>query len=534
MKEKIESMLLEMKKIIDSPHKDHLPRIKALEKEIDEIIKLRTKVTLNLNDLVESFNDVCDTYSKEFPDALPFDEMLIFLSGNLEIEDEEDEEKKEENAETENKNSDPNLQALLQATSGTITDEKQIIHIDSKHVTAVMSVQKYLTYNPNKIETDKLTRIQRKLNTNLLTPLSNSFEIRPTEDGYILYILLKTKSGNLNARGAFKRVKACLRFYKGQWELWANRTVKQDQIDKLHQECIVNQIINSKHIVKLEEGSAYRSSPLAPLPDKASVYMEKADGTLDKAPSSFRFSDFFSLCLTSTLGLADIHKAGFIHRDIKFQNILFFQKLNLVYAKISDLGFTIEVSKAKPRKWAGTLNWASPEEVLGHQLNKKHPTKVKQQCEIIQKAEQKQTDIKPANIADQKGDVYALAKAFYEIFTAYSNKTTASKEQKEALSLAEYFQAIMQSSREARVSSAEMVAYLTTTLNRLSVEMPGMNWSQIAEYCEIPLKPSSSILSKGSDEKPIETPLRALSMLKSDSAQFASINLHSTSHAELT
>ena len=61
------------------------------------------------------------------------------------------------------------------------------------------------------------------------------------------------------------------------------------------------------------------------------------------------------------IGISEIHKKGFIHRDIKTENIMIRNGTNLSIV-IIDLGFCIEVSeKSQGFKKVGSYGYVAPE-----------------------------------------------------------------------------------------------------------------------------------------------------------------------------
>lgn len=61
------------------------------------------------------------------------------------------------------------------------------------------------------------------------------------------------------------------------------------------------------------------------------------------------------------LGVAHLHQSGVVHRDLKLENILLDERVNV---KIADLGFGREFEKGRwMETWVGTLGYCAPEVV---------------------------------------------------------------------------------------------------------------------------------------------------------------------------
>lgn len=71
-------------------------------------------------------------------------------------------------------------------------------------------------------------------------------------------------------------------------------------------------------------------------------------------------------------GCAHIHSKGFIHKDLKLDNVLIFSDNN---AKISDFGSAEAIDEFEPTKAIGTILYSSPEALTG-KASKEHCTKL--------------------------------------------------------------------------------------------------------------------------------------------------------------
>lgn len=104
-----------------------------------------------------------------------------------------------------------------------------------------------------------------------------------------------------------------------------------------------------------------------------SFFLEFAkNGTLSdfsKKPE-FDHNQLVDALVGTTLGLKDMHNNGYLHRDLKPDNLLVFD--NAAETKISDLGVAEETSKAKDSQYpCGTLGFLAPEVTDGNHFTEK-------------------------------------------------------------------------------------------------------------------------------------------------------------------
>ncbi|NQY99240.1 MAG: SpoIIE family protein phosphatase [Bdellovibrionales bacterium] len=101
------------------------------------------------------------------------------------------------------------------------------------------------------------------------------------------------------------------------------------------------------------------------------------------------FEDFFNLTIQIVEGIDHMHQVGYLHRDLKDQNIMILGDQGDYKVKIIDLGFALDIEESQTKSgFAGTLEYAAPEQ-LG--LMKKP--------------------------VDERSDLYSLGVIFYKLLT---------------------------------------------------------------------------------------------------------------------
>lgn len=103
--------------------------------------------------------------------------------------------------------------------------------------------------------------------------------------------------------------------------------------------------------------------------DNKAVYLELAEkGSLTRVRETLSRKDLMNVLHQAAEGLAHIHREGFVHRDIKPDNILV---TNDNTAKIGDLGTLIAVENFDPSEDSrGTVEYFSPEYLLSETKTK--------------------------------------------------------------------------------------------------------------------------------------------------------------------
>lgn len=94
------------------------------------------------------------------------------------------------------------------------------------------------------------------------------------------------------------------------------------------------------------------------------VRTKKADGDLEKQVNQGKITFPESLAIASQVlnGMSNLHEAGFIHGDIKLENVLIYQQSDgTLEARISDFGKTQSLEEGKTTIHAGNPRYAAPE-----------------------------------------------------------------------------------------------------------------------------------------------------------------------------
>ncbi len=143
---------------------------------------------------------------------------------------------------------------------------------------------------------------------------------------------------------------------------------------------------NSEHIVKVLEYGLNQ--------DLNYMLLEFVEGkNLEDIcnESKIEMSDFFEIAIQIVKGLDHIHQAGYLHRDLKDQNIMILGGEGDYRVKIIDLGFALEVDEggSKDSRFAGTIEYSAPEQ-LG----------------LIK------------NPIDERSDLYSIGVIFYKMLTS--------------------------------------------------------------------------------------------------------------------
>ncbi len=151
----------------------------------------------------------------------------------------------------------------------------------------------------------------------------------------------------------------------------ALKTIRQDahadrsMLRRFKQEVQLSRIVTSPNVCRVHELFTFPATGFQPV--AAFLTMEFLEGgtlaeRVNKGPLPWREAEFIALQLCD--GLAAIHKAGVIHRDLKSRNIMLTTRAGALCAVITDLGLAQEVGStmsldARPE---GTPAYMAPEQ----------------------------------------------------------------------------------------------------------------------------------------------------------------------------
>ncbi|CAD8089548.1 unnamed protein product [Paramecium sonneborni] len=125
--------------------------------------------------------------------------------------------------------------------------------------------------------------------------------------------------------------------------------------DFVTNECQILKLAKSDYIVELLE--------VIQLEDVVILILEYIQGgTLSNLLKQNEIHELMSseICLQIILGLKEIHRCGYVHRDIKLDNILIAQ-FNPIQIKIIDFGFAEKINKNELINKQGTPGYIAPE-----------------------------------------------------------------------------------------------------------------------------------------------------------------------------
>lgn len=141
------------------------------------------------------------------------------------------------------------------------------------------------------------------------------------------------------------------------------RIPKPPSLDEIVREAQIGMSLDSPHLCKVYGFSVND--------DFVYIAMECINGV--EAFDYFNQKENSSLCETNphllqrifidiARGLLDLHRGGFAHRDIKFENVMIvISKGEFIRAVIIDFGFTMRVSEIPPSSQQGTIEYSAPE-----------------------------------------------------------------------------------------------------------------------------------------------------------------------------
>lgn len=200
---------------------------------------------------------------------------------------------------------------------------------------------------------------------------------RKFDKKYLLILETKSKLAN-NLKDPETKVKQG-GFKKGKttWRIDVPAEPYFNLVNRVHSDREYKQLINEVSISN-QVKSKYILPYLMSKPfkqNKISIYSPKAIGTLDEFSKMPQCTYFIKqkLILDIMLGLKDLHDNGYIHQDIKPQNILVFKEKNTYIAKLIDFGLTTLECKSKSKKPLATFGYESPEISRYYALRRKDP-----------------------------------------------------------------------------------------------------------------------------------------------------------------
>ena len=96
------------------------------------------------------------------------------------------------------------------------------------------------------------------------------------------------------------------------------------------------------------------------------LQMRKADGDLEKAVlHNLSIDDRLKMCEQIVSGLSALHSIGYVHGDLKPENVLFFSSKNDgVHVEISDFGKAASIRPDEKKLYKGNPRFTAPEDVL--------------------------------------------------------------------------------------------------------------------------------------------------------------------------
>ncbi|CAD8108509.1 unnamed protein product [Paramecium sonneborni] len=128
--------------------------------------------------------------------------------------------------------------------------------------------------------------------------------------------------------------------------------------DNCSTECIKKEInilsqIQHQNVVHLIDGNPEKRFIITELLEKKDLF-----DVLAKGQKPFSIASIKYIILQLTAAIQYIHKLGFVHRDMKLENILMDKSLNI---KICDFGFSEPIKGGFATRSMGTLGYLAPE-----------------------------------------------------------------------------------------------------------------------------------------------------------------------------
>ncbi|MBY0313336.1 MAG: serine/threonine protein kinase [Phycisphaerales bacterium] len=147
-------------------------------------------------------------------------------------------------------------------------------------------------------------------------------------------------------------------------QVWALKHVEKDDeksvrfLEQAEQEYVVASKVASSHVRRIDRIIKKKESLLGGLSELYLV-MEHVDGTSCERHPPERFEDALYIFEQVAEGLAAMHEKGFVHADMKPNNVIVDDKQQ---AKIIDLGQSCKIGTVKQRI-QGTPDYIAPEQV---------------------------------------------------------------------------------------------------------------------------------------------------------------------------
>jgi len=193
----------------------------------------------------------------------------------------------------------------------------------------------------------------------LVTALATHHKIdsgRTLRDAYSLRDAEKLGSGGM---GSCRTVRK-----RGTDQIYALKTVfaeDQQMLEEMRQECAIQRSLDHPNIVRVYESFEAEA-------DAVHIVLELCSGgnlveRLRESPRGFEERAAAALAQKILSAIYYIHQRGFVHRDIKLDNIMYESKLPGAEPKLIDFGFACRVKKGAEciHGRYGTLSYMAPE-----------------------------------------------------------------------------------------------------------------------------------------------------------------------------
>lgn len=183
------------------------------------------------------------------------------------------------------------------------------------------------------------------------THLKFTLQIKNTDNGFELYVGLKTKLEDWVRSGSYKKVKKNLMLINGEWHKGVDAVVVGEKDSNSKYDKIKLALAESEFVQNLDPLYVHKITPAAAYSHKGeykhSFVSSLAEGCLDDViyestvMSRISIEEVFLLCYSMAASLAYIHspKVNLVHKDVKGDNFLIFvDSDDVVWAKLADFG----------------------------------------------------------------------------------------------------------------------------------------------------------------------------------------------------